>query len=225
MKKININKKDILVVSVCALVSIVSGILSKDLLVGGIILFTALTNSYFAGKGNRITYILGTINCLLYSYVGFKNDLFGAFSFYLLIFLPMQCIGYINWGKNKDDNDNVIVRDFTLRNSIIVVSSCVIGSFLLAFLLNLLPGQQLPLLDAASNIINICANVLMILRFKECWWVWIFNNIVDLSIWTVLLINGGVSTIMMFLVSLGYLLLNVYGIVKWEIEARKNRSK
>lgn len=219
-----IEKKDIFVLSLCALVSIASGIISNDILVGGIILFTALANSYYGGKGNRITYIFGTVNCLLYSYVGFKNGLFGAFSFYLLIFLPMQFIGFINWGKNKNNNNDVIVRDFTLKNSIIVVSSCVVGSFLLAFLLDLIPNQQLAILDSASNILNICANILMILRFKECWWIWIFNNIIDLSIWTVLLINGGVSSMMMFLVSLGYLLLNIYGIAKWEIEARKNRK-
>lgn len=74
-----IEKKDIFVLSLCALVSIASGIISNDILVGGIILFTALANSYYGGKGNRITYIFGTVNCLLYSYVGFKNGLFGAF--------------------------------------------------------------------------------------------------------------------------------------------------
>ncbi len=223
MKKIN--KKDILVISVCALVSIISGILSKDLLVGGVVLFTALASSYYAGACKRVTYVIGTINCLLYSYVGFKNGLYGVFLFYLLFFLPVQFIGFLNWGKNKKNNDEVIVRDFSLKNSIIVVTSCVMGSFLLAFLLNLIPGQQFPLLDASSNIINICANVLMILRFKECWWVWIFNNLVDLTIWSMILINGGSNAIMMFLVSLGYLLLNIYGIVKWEIEARKNRNR
>lgn len=220
----DINRSDILVITGCTLVSLISGLLSKDVMVGGIILFTALAGSYFAGKGKRFYYVLGMINCLLYSYVSFINGLFGAFSFYLLVFLPLQLIGYINWGKNQNENNDVIVRDFTLKNSIVVVSSCVIGSFLLAFILTLIPNQQLPFFDASSNILNVCANILMIMRFKESWWIWVFNNIVDLAIWTIMLISGGSNAIMMFIVSLGYLILNIYGIIKWEIEARKNRN-
>ena len=64
----------------------------------------------------------------------------------------------------------------------------------------------------------------MILRFKECWWVWLTNNIIDLTIWTLTVINKGDNSIMMFLASIGFLLINIYGIIKWNLNAKKRRN-
>ena len=41
-------------------------------------------------------------------------------------------------------------------------------------------------MDAASNCINLCGVVLMILRFKESWWLWLINNVIDLIIWIII---------------------------------------
>ena len=122
---------------------------------------------------------------------------------------------------NKDNNVNV--REFNLKNSIIITSSCITGSFILAFLLNLIPNQRLALMDAASNCINLCGVVLMILRFKEAWWLWFINNIIDLSIWIITTLNNGTGSVMMLLVSIGYLLINIYGMIKWHINVRKSK--
>lgn len=79
-------------------------------------------------------------------------------------------------------------------------------------------------MDASSNCINLCGVILMILRFKESWWLWLINNIIDLSIWIITFINKGEGSSMMLLVSIGYLLINIYGIIKWHIEAKKNKN-
>lgn len=112
-----------------------------------------------------------------------------------------------------------------LKNSIIITLSCVMSSFVLGYLLSLIPGQRLALMDATSNCINLCGVVLMILRFKESWWLWLINNIIDLLIWIITVINKGEGSIMMLLVSIGYLLINIYGVIKWNIEAKKNKIK
>ena len=120
---------------------------------------------------------------------------------------------------------NVKVREFTLKNSIIITLSCIIGSIILGYLLTLIPTQRLAFMDATSNCINLCGVILMILRFKESWWLWLINNIIDLIIWIITAINGGNGSIMMLLVSVGYLLINIYGVIKWNIEAKNNRIR
>lgn len=75
------NKKYLIVVILSLIVSIVSGIISNDLIVGGTILLTGLLCAYFASEGKRINYILGLINYLLMAYVAFRNNLFGIFFF------------------------------------------------------------------------------------------------------------------------------------------------
>lgn len=218
------NKKYFAITLICLIISIVSGIISNDLLVGGNILLTGLLCAYFASEGKRINYILGLINYLLMGYVAFKNNLFGIFFFYIFIFSPLQVKGFITWNKNLNSDKNVKVREFTFKNSIIITLSCILGSFLLGYLLTLIPSQRLAFMDATSNCINLCGIILMILRFKEAWWIWLINNIIDLIIWIITTINGGKGAIMMLLVSIGYLLINIYGVLKWNIEAQKSKN-
>ena len=78
---------------------------------------------------------------------------------------------------------------------------------------------------ATSNCINLCGIILMILRFKESWWLWLINNIIDLIIWFITVINGGSGSVMMLIVSITYLLINIYGIIRWNIEAKKVKER
>lgn len=218
------NKKYLVITILSLIISVISGVISNDLIIGGTILLTGLLCAYFASEGKRINYILGLINYLLMGYVAFKNNLFGIFFFYIFIFSPLQVNGFITWNKNLNDDKNVKVREFTKKNSIIITLSCIIGSVFLGYLLTLIPTQRLAFMDATSNCINLCGVILMILRFKESWWLWLINNIIDLIIWIITVINGGNGSIMMLLVSIGYLLINIYGVIKWNIEAKKNNK-
>ena len=94
----------------------------------------------------------------------------------------------------------------------------------MGYLLTLIPSQRLAFMDASSNCINLCGVILMILRFKEAWWIWLINNIIDLIIWIITTVSGGNGAIMMLLVSIGYLLINIYGVIKWSIEAKKTKK-
>lgn len=219
------NKKNLLITIICIVFSVISGVITDDLLVGGIILATGLLCAYFASEGKRINYILGLINYLFMGYVAFKNNLYGIFFFYLFVFSPSQIIGYFNWNKNLDHDNNVKVRGFTLKNSIIIIFSCILGSLLLGYLLTLIPGQRLAFLDSTSNCINLCGVILMILRFKESWWLWLINNVIDLVIWIITALSHGEGSMMMLLVSIGYLLINIYGLIKWYISSNKNQDK
>lgn len=219
------NKKYIVITTICLILSIVFGILTNNLLIGGTVLLTGLLNAYFASEGKRINYLLGFINYLLMGYVSLRNNLYGIFFFYIFIFSPLQIQGFLSWKKNLNNTNNVTVREFTPKNSIIIILSCIITSFLLGYLLSLIPNQRLAFMDATSNCINLCGMILMILRFKESWWIWLVNNIIDLIIWIITVINLGYGSIMMLLTSIGYLLINIYGIIKWNLKAKEGLEK
>lgn len=195
--------------------SIICGIISKDYFLGTIILASGLLNSYYASVGKIYNYIFGAIYCALSGYVCLKTGLYGIAFLSFAVYFPSQIHGYFSWKNKKDENKEVKVRGFTLKNSIIIISSCIVGSLLLGLLLSKIPTQQLAFLDSSSNILNLCGIILMNLRFKECWAVWLFNNTVDLIIWIVNFINNTANSTMMLLVSIGYLLINIYGLIKW----------
>lgn len=218
-------KKYLIITILSLIISVILGTISNDLIIGGTILLTGLLCAFFASEGKRINYLFGLINYVLMGYVAFKNNLFGIFFFYIFIFSPLQVNGFVTWNKNLNENKNIKVREFTLKNSITITLLCIIGSVMLGYLLTLIPTQRLAFMDATSNCINLCGVILMILRFKEAWWLWLINNIIDLIIWIITVINDGNSSIMMLLVSIAYLLINIYGIMKWNIEAKKIKYK
>ena len=208
-------KKNILYTIFIIIFSIICGMLSKDYFLGTIILASGLLNSYYASIGKIYNYIFGAIYCALSGYVCLKTGLYGIAILSFAVYFPSQIHGYFSWKNKKDENKEVKVRGFTLKNSIIIISSCIIGSLLLGVLLSKIPTQQLAFLDSSSNVINLCGIILMNLRFRECWVVWLFNNTIDLSIWIINVLRGNPNAMMMLLVSIGYLLINIYGLIKW----------
>lgn len=215
MKRI-FDRKNVLYTFIIIIFSILCGILTKDYFLGTLALIFGLLNAYYASIGKIYNYIFGALFCLLNAYISYVNGLFGIAILSIVIFFPSQIQGYISWYKNKDKKGEVSIRGFTLKNSVIIVTSCVLGSLIFGLLLSKIPGQKLAFLDSSSNIINLCGIILMNLRFKECWLVWLFNNTIDLSIWIINTINKSPNSVMMLLVSIGYLLINIHGFIKWK---------
>lgn len=205
-------KKEIIL---CLLLSVFLGILTNDFFIGGSTLASGLLSSYYAAKGNKKTYVYGCINYLLLSYVALKNELFGIFFFYLFLFAPLQIKGFFYWKKISKDNDLITMKTFTLKNSILIIITCSLGSILLGSLLNLLPTQQIAFLDATSNCINLCGMILMIIGFQEAWWLWLINNIIDFIISIYCVINLGQHSLMMFLTAISFLIMNIWEIIQW----------
>ena len=191
-------KKEVIYTILIVVFSIICGILSKDYFIGTLILICGLLNSYYA-------------------YVSYINGLYGLASLSILVYVPSQIHGYFSWKKNMNETDKkeVEVRGFTLKFSLMLTFIVVSLSFLFGYLLNLIPSQNLAFLDSSSNIINLSAVVLMNMRYKECWMIWLFNNTIDLIIWIINTVKGTPNSIMMLLVSIGFLSINVYGLYKW----------
>ena len=220
------NKKSFLITLLSFVFSITLGILSHDIVLGGTILFTSLTSAYFAVQGRRIQYLLGVINYALMGYAAFRNQLFGSASFYVITGVPLSLWGFWQWGKNSDTTGEVKRRKFTFKTSIIVVAGCIIGSLIVGYLLSLIPSQRLSWLDAASNCVNLCGIILMTMRYAESWWLWLVNNTLDLSMWTIILLGGASAEApMMFASSIAYLILNIYGTAKWWRESKVQRRR
>ncbi len=195
--------------------SIVCGIITKDYFLGTATLMCGLLNGYYASTRKVCNYVFGLLFCVLNLYVSYLNGLYGIFAFSLIIFVPSQIQGFISWLKNKNKNNEVIVRHFDLKTSLIVIVSSLLGSLGLGYLLTKVPGQNLAFLDSTSTILNVCSIVLMNLRYKEFWIIYLFNNIVDLIIWSINVCYGTPNAMMMLIVSIGYLLMNIYGLYKW----------
>lgn len=219
-----IDMKSAVVVLLSVVFSVVAGVVSQDVWLGGTVLLTGILTGYFASVGKRCSYVFSLINYLLMGYVAFNTQLYGTASFYVLVCAPLQIWGFVNWGKNLEKG-KVKARKFTVRTSVVVILSCLAGSALVGYLLNLIPGERLSFLDATSNCVNLCGIILMNLRYMEAWWVWLVNNVIDCVIWGVVLMSGEANALMMFITCVVFLAINIYGIIKWMKESKIERKQ
>jgi len=206
--------KDILIITSTTIISLILGIIFNDYIWGTLTLIFGFLNAYYMAIGRWQNYIYGILFTITYTYICTINGLFGWIIFSILIYLPVQIFGIVNWFKNKEDKQ-VKMKSFTLKNSIIICSIILLGSALLGFLLSLIPNQNLAFLDSTSQIINICGVVLVAIRFRECWYIWLTNNVIDLCIWIINVIKGTVNSEMALITSIMYLVMNIIGVICW----------
>ena len=215
--------REFLVVFFTLAISILLGIVFDDYIWGSLTLIFGFLNSYYMAIGKWQNYIFGILFTITYTYICAINGLYGWLIFSLVFYLPVQIYGIVNWFKNKED-EQVQMKSFTWKNSLIICSLVILGSTLLGFLLSLIPNQNLAFLDSTSQIINICGVILVAIRFRECWYVWLANNIIDLSIWIVNIINHTPNSEMALITSIMYLVMNIIGVIKKnEIVIRRER--
>ena len=193
-----------------------------NIVIGILLILFSILNSHYASNFKRVNYIFGIFCYILMGYIAFINHIYGMFIFYLLIFSPLQLFGFINWKKKQDKNKNVIPRTFSIRNRILLIITIIVFSILLALILEKIPNSKFTFLDAFSNIINLSGVILLALRFNESWWLWLINNTIDLILWTKVVSIGGDYSIYMLISSIIYLIINVYGIIKWDNKIKQS---
>ena len=134
-------------------------------------------------KGKKSQYIWGLLNVIGYVIIAFINKYYGEVMLNALYYLPSQFIGYYLWNRhiNKETND-VEGKKLNLTKSILLVVICTIGIFLYKLVLDILGGEG-TLLDSASTTISIFANLLMMLRYREQWLLWIIIDIITVVMW------------------------------------------
>ena len=220
--------KDIIIILITTIISLILGIIFNDYIWGSLTLIFGFLNSYYMAIGKWQNYIFGILFTITYTYICTINGLYGWIIFSVVFYLPIQIYGIVNWFKNKKGSE-VKLKSFTVKNSIIICSLILIGSVILGFLLSLIPGQNLAFLDSTSQIINICGTILVAIRFRECWYIWLANNIIDLTIWIINCINSTINSQMALATSIMYLVMNIIGIICWirieRKQKRQNRSK
>ena len=222
--KTKLNPREYSIIVLCIVGSIILGIISNDLIVGGSLLATSLLSSYLSAIYRRSNYIFSAISAFLIAYTAYINNFFGSFAINVFIFIPLELYGFIAWSRHLDSNKNVKPKKFSFRNSVIVTGSCTIGSVILGYLLTLIPNQQLAFIDSTICCLDICSLILLNLRFRECWWLWTLSGILSIVMWAVALIGGGDNAMMRLITAICFTIISIYGIIKWNSKAKLKKS-
>ncbi|MDG6881307.1 Nicotinamide riboside transporter pnuC [Phocoenobacter uteri] len=188
---------------------IIAFILQPDTLLGMIAGISGIICVVFAGKGKISNYFFGLIFAYSYFYVSLGNNYLGEMNTTLYVYIPAQFIGYFLWKENmqsQDGNATVVAKSLDLKGWGILIASVAVGSLCFISALNHFGGSSAGL-DGVTTVLVVAAQLLMILRYREQWALWIVINILSMILWG--------ETPAMYLMYGAYLLNSLYGYYNW----------
>lgn len=171
--------------------------------------------------GRREGYLAGLYNSVSYSILAFGNGLYGEVYLNLLFFVPTGVIGYMMWRRHALQDKTVAMRQLDGRQRFIVAAICIACTVGLGMLLQLNQSQNLPFIDATTNVLSVVATFLMMWRYKEQWLLYILLNIVSIAMWGLRVVAGGEAGDLMVLMWSIFLLNALFGYWRWHVGAKR----
>ena len=137
------------------------------------------------------------------------NNFLGEMNTVLYVYIPSQFIGYFMWKQhmqNDNGGESVIAKALTPKGWAILLASVGVGTFCFVQALKAAGGSSTGL-DGLTTIITVAAQLLMILRYREQWLLWIVLNVLSILLWA--------EQPAMYLMYGAYLLNSLYGYYNW----------
>ena len=205
-------------------VSIASSILGDgwDTL-GFIVAVTGIINLVLCAKGNIWNYAFGIVYNAIYVYIVWHSKLYADAAIYLLYYLPMQFIGWVQWKKTQNEESGAVnAVHLTRQQAFVLLAAAAVLIPLFAWILGLPAiGDSQPWLDAVTTVVSILAMYMMVKAIAEQWFIWIVLDAVQVVKWTVATVRGEAHAALMLVMFAFFLANAVYGLIQWNGLAKR----
>ncbi len=174
--------------------------------------------------GRREGYLIGLYNSLSYSALAYNNGLYGEVYLNLLFFVPTGILGYLMWRRHSTPRKTVVMRQLTRFQRALVAAACILATVMLGLLLQLNASQNIPFIDASTNVLSVMATFLMMWRYKEQWLLYILLNVITIVMWFLRVQAGGESGDLMVLMWSLFLLNALFGYWRWHLGTKETAA-
>ena len=138
-------------------------------------------------KGKVSFYFIGFVQTITYLILAWQNQFYGEVIeniFYLVTMVWGIFVWKSNMTKNDDGTSDVTAKKFTSLQWILSIIGTVIATVVMGFVLTKIGSAQ-AYTDAATNVMAIFAQLLMVRRYREQWIWWIVIDILCIKMWFV----------------------------------------
>ena len=171
----------------------------------------------FLSDKNILNFIIGFISSSTYLVVAYKSHLYGEAIFYLVVDIPMIFISFVLWKKHMETKLKVESKKLSFNNImfIFVISAIAVVGY--GFILKAIGGAN-TFVDALSTVVTLVATILMALRYREQWIMWIVVYVVSVVLWST------TFDLLMLIMSCSCLLSSIVGFIYWSKSAKVEES-
>ncbi len=176
-----------------------------------------ISYTILAGKGKISCFFIGLCGTFCYSFIAYKNGLFGNLMLYLLYYCPMQIVGIFKWKKHLDINTKVIKKTCLVKSEkFYYLFSALLLSILFMWILKFMNDAN-PMIDSITTVFSVVGLILTVKRCVEQWYIWTIVNALSVIMWIEAYMNGSncLATIFMWAV---YFILGIYFLFCWNKE-------
>lgn len=199
------------------LLIIILSITVKDNPAAAVSAVFGISYTILAGKGKISCYFFGLAGTLCYSFIAFKNSLFGNLVLYMCYYFPMQIYGIFNWNKHlREDTKTVVKTRLTEKERIFYFFAAVILTVVCYAILVKIHDKN-PLCDSITSVFSIFGLLFTVKRCIEQWYIWALVNGLSVIMWLQAYLNGFncLATVLMWLT---YFVLSFYFLSEWKKE-------
>ena len=149
-------------------------------------------------KGRWLMYPIGFIQNFTYTVLAFQNRFYGEVmeqAFYVVTMLWGMYAWAKNMNVNEDGTQDVKTRKFTVPEWILSIAATVVMTVGFGFVLERMGAAQ-AYTDAATNVMALFAQIMMVKRYREQWVWWIVIDLLCIKMW---LVAGNWSMVAMYI--------------------------
>ena len=162
-------------------------------------------------KGRWMMYPIGFIQNFTYTVLAFQNKFYGEVIEQIFYIVTMVW-GMVAWARNmhtnEDGTQDVNTRKFSVKDWIFTIIGVLIGTWLFGKVLVGMGANQ-AYTDAATNVMALFAQILMVKRYREQWALWILIDLFCIKMWWV---AGNWSMVAMYI---AWTANCIYGWMNW----------
>jgi nicotinamide mononucleotide transporter len=171
-------------------------------------------------KGRWMMYPIGFIQNFTYTVLAFQNMFYGEV-IEQVFYIVTMIWGMVAWARNmhtnEDGTQDVNTRKFGLAEWLFTIVGVVIGTWLFGRVLVAMGAAQ-PYTDAATNVMALFAQILMVKRYREQWVLWLLIDVFCIKMWWV---AGNWSMVAMYV---AWTANCIYGWMNWTKLNKKSES-
>lgn len=149
-------------------------------------------------KGKISFYFIGFVQTITYLILAWQNCFYGEVIeniFYLVTMVWGIFVWKKNMTQNEDGSTDVLAKKFSIIQWALSIIGTIVATIAMGFFLDKIGSAQ-AYTDAATNVMAIFAQLLMVRRYREQWIWWIIIDLLCIKMW---LVAGNWSMVAMYI--------------------------
>jgi nicotinamide mononucleotide transporter len=137
-----------------------------------------------SAQGNILTFVFGFGQVATYTYLCVREQFYAEIALNIYYFLTMIYGVYV-WKKRLQTDSSLQIQTRQLRGKSLplLLLSVTAFSVLVGWFLQVYTDDPQPYLDAFTTVPALVAQILMILAYREQWYIWMMVDVLALVMW------------------------------------------